>query len=265
MMRALTTAASGMDAQQTRLDVTANNIANVATPGFKRVRAEFAEVLVDVERTAGAPTSAETAAPVGVEIGMGARILGTSRLHTQGDVEVTDNTYDVTIQGQGLFPIRSASGEIQYTRDGTLQRDLEGRLVTQRGEPVVSDVSIPDDATDVRIAADGLVTYIEGNAGGDVSTRVEAGRIEIASFANPAGLTALGGNLYRETSASGQAVMGAPGENGTGSLAQGVRELSNVKIVEEMVDLISGQRAYEVNARVIKAADEMLQQAVNVR
>ncbi len=262
MMRALTTAASGMDAQQTRLDVTANNIANVATPGFKRVRAEFAEVLVDVERYAGAATSAENQSPVGIEVGMGARVLGTSRLHTQGDVEVTNNTYDVTIQGQGLFPIRTPSGEIQYTRDGTLQRDVEGHLVTQRGEPVVCDVQIPDDATDVKIGDDGLVTYLVEN---DPANRMEAGRIEIASFSNPSGLTALGGNLYRETPASGQAVIGAPGENGTGRLDQGVRELSNVKIVEEMVDLISGQRAYEVNARVIKAADEMLQQAVNVR
>lgn len=261
MMRALTTAASGMEAQQTRLDVTSNNIANVATPGFKRVRAQFADVLVDVERTAGSATSADTDTPVGTEIGMGARVIGTSRLHSVGDIKQTDNRLDVAIQGPGYFPVRAANGETTYTRDGELKLDAEGRLVTTRGEPLICDVSIPSDATQITIAADGTVTAL---VTGEI-TPVEAGRIEVSSFANPAGLTALGGNLYRETSASGQAVTGAPGENNTGNLAQGMLELSNVKIVEEMVDLIAGQRAYEVNSRVIKAADEMLQQAVNLR
>jgi flagellar basal-body rod protein FlgG len=261
MMRALSTAASGMDAQQTRLDVTANNIANVSTPGFKRVRAEFAEILVDVERTPGAATSANTTSPVGIEVGMGARTMGTSRLHSQGDMQQSENPLDLAIEGAGFFPIRTASGEINYTRDGTFKTDAEGRIVTSRGEPLAADITLPEDTLEVTISADGIVT---ARVPGEV-VPVEAGRIELASFANPAGLVALGGNMYRETTASGQPVLGAPGENGTGGVTQHMLEISNVKIIEEMVDLIAGQRAYEVNARVIKAADEMLQQAVNVR
>ncbi|MFO0729309.1 MAG: flagellar basal-body rod protein FlgG [Myxococcota bacterium] len=259
-MRALSTAATGMDAQQTRLDVTANNIANVSTPGFKKNRAEFAEVMVSVEQAAGAPTSATTAAPVGIEIGMGVRTLGTSRIHSQGDMKQTGNPLDVAIEGDGFYQVKLPSGETAYTRDGEMKLDREGHLVTREGF-AIGDINVPPDAATVQIAADGQVTAL---VPGEV-TPVDCGKIELATFANPAGLTALGHNLLKETVASGQPTVGAPGEHGTGSLAQGMVEMSNVKVVEEMVDLIAGQRAYEINARVIKAADEMLAQASQLR
>lgn len=261
MLRALSTAASGMESQQTRLDVTANNIANVSTPGYKKSRAEFQEILVQVERAPGTATSERTRAPIGLEVGMGAKIAGTARTFSQGDLQQTGNPLDVAIEGPGFLRIRMPNGESAYTRDGGLKLDLEGRLVTSEGLPLASDVTIPPDAQQISIAADGIVTaLVPGEA-----TPVEAGRIELASFANAGGLMALGRNLFKETEASGTASISAPGESGTGTLSQGSLELSNVKVVEEMIDLISGQRAYEVNARVIKAADEMLQQAVAVR
>lgn len=261
MLRALSTAATGMDAQQTRLDVTANNIANVSTPGFKKNRVEFEEIMVQVEKAAGTATSASTQAPIGLEIGMGVRTIGTSRMQSQGDMQQTDNSLDVAIEGSGFFPVNMPDGNTAYTRSGAFKLDLEGRLVTVEGHPLAADIAIPPDAQQIMIGADGVVTATVPND----PTPIEAGRIEIATFANAGGLMSLGKNLFLETSASGNALTGAPGENGTGTLAQGMLEMSNVKVVEEMVDLISGQRAYEVNARVIKAADEMLQQASNLR
>lgn len=260
MLRALSTAATGMDAQQTRLDITANNIANVSTPGFKKNRAEFAEVMVAVEQTPGAPTSASTEAPVGVEIGMGVRTLGTARLHTQGDMKQTGNPLDIAIEGDGFYQVKLPSGETAYTRDGEMKLNKEGQLVTREGF-AIGDIAVPQDATRVEISADGQVS---AHVPGEV-TPVDCGRIELATFANPTGLSALGHNLLKETVASGQATVGAPGEHGTGTIAQGMLEMSNVKVVEEMVDLIAGQRAYEINARVIKAADEMLAQAGQLR
>lgn len=261
MLRALSTAATGMDAQQTRLDVTANNIANVATPGFKKNRVEFEEVMVQVEKVAGTATSEATQAPIGLEVGMGVRTLGTARMHSQGDMKQTDNPLDIAVEGSGFFPIRMPSGENAYTRSGNFKLDTEGRMVTPEGHPLAADISIPPDAQSITISADGVVTATIPND----PAPVEAGRIELATFANPTGLLSVGKNLYLETAASGAATTGAPGENGSGTLAQGMLEMSNVKVVEEMIDLISGQRAYEVNARIIKAADEMLQQASNLR
>jgi flagellar basal-body rod protein FlgG len=261
MLRALSTAATGMDAEQRRLDVTANNIANVATSGFKKSRAEFEDVMYQTMRAAGAPTSAGTIAPVGVEIGMGVRTAGTARLHSQGELKQTGNPLDVAIEGPGFLQIKMLSGDIGYTRDGALKLDAEGHLVNGQGFPLAGDITVPADTQTISIAADGTVTAtVPGNA-----TPVEAGKIQLATFANPAGLLAGGHNLLRETQASGAAIVGAPGENGTGTLAQGTLESSNVQIVEEMIDLIAGQRAYEVNSRVIKAADEMLQETANLR
>jgi flagellar basal-body rod protein FlgG len=191
---------------------------------------------------------------------MGVRTLGTARLHTQGDMKQTGNPLDIAIEGDGFYMVKLPSGETAYTRDGEMKLDKEGRLVTREGFSI-GDIGVPQDAARVEISADGQVSaYVPGEV-----TPVDCGRIEIATFANPAGLSALGHNLLKETVASGQATIGAPGEHGTGTIAQGMLEMSNVKVVEEMVDLIAGQRAYEINARVIKAADEMLAQAGQLR
>jgi flagellar basal-body rod protein FlgG len=261
MMRALSTAASGMEAEQTRLDVTANNIANVATAGFKKSRAEFEDIMYDVQRAAGSATSATTSTPSGIEIGMGVRTAGTARSHEQGEMKQTGNSLDVAIEGAGFFAVRLPSGQTAYSRDGSLKTDVEGRLVTREGHQLASEVIIPPDATSVSIAADGTVSAMVPGQ----TEPVDAGQIRISAFANPAGLEGVGHNLFHETVASGAALNGAPGENGTGSLVQGSLELSNVKIVEEMIELIAGQRAYEVNSRVIRAADEMLQQTAQLR
>lgn len=261
MMRALSTAATGMDAQQTRLDVTANNIANVSTPGFKKSRVEFEDLMYQVSRAPGSATSSGTETPTGTEVGVGVHAAGTERMHTQGDVRETGNPLDVMIEGDGFFQITLPSGETAYTRNGSFKLDVDGRVVTTEGHLLAGDIQIPPDTEQVTIAADGTVT---AKLAGEV-VPIEAGRIELATFVNPGGLQASGHNLFRETVASGQAITGAPGENGSGTLERGMLEMSNVKVVEEMVDLISGQRAYEVNARVIKAADEMLQQASNLR
>ena len=261
MIRALSTAATGMEAQQTRLDVTANNIANVSTPGFKRSRAEFQDLMYQTLRAPGAATGSATRAPTGAEVGMGVRTVSTQRQHSEGDLRQTGNSLDVAIEGNGFFPIRLPGGQVAYTRDGSFKIDREGRIVNADGHQLASEIVVPPEAQSIAIGADGTVTASLRND----PNPVDAGRIELATFANPAGLAALGRNLFRETAASGTAVTGAPGETGLGMLAQGTLELSNVKVVEEMIDLISGQRAYEVNARVVRAADEMLQQTAGLR
>jgi flagellar basal-body rod protein FlgG len=258
MLRSLTTAASGMQAQQTQLDVTANNIANVSTPGFKKSRVDFENLMVETVRAAG---SGEAETPSPLEVGMGVRISGTERSHLQGSLQSTGNPLDLAIEGAGFFQVVLPTGDTGYTRAGSFQKDAEGRIVTHQGMPLLGDIEIPPDAETVTIGADGVIQVaIPGQP-----EPVEVGRIELATFANPSGLSAMDHNLFRETGASGSAVTGAPGQNGTGALSQGTLEMSNVRIVEEMIDLISGQRAYEVNARVIRAADEMLQQASNLR
>lgn len=261
MFRSLATAASGMEAQQTKLDVTANNIANVSTNGFKKGRAEFADLMYQEVRPAGASTGAGTMAPTSTEIGLGTRLVSTSRELGQGELHTTGNPLDLAIEGHGYLPVTLPSGETAYTRNGALRLSAEGRLVTSEGYAVGGDITIPPDAESVTIAADGTVTAkIPGDS--QVS---ELGQIQIATFANPGGLSAEGGTLFRETAASGSAVLGSPGEGGAGTLRQGMLEVSNVNVVEEMIDLISGQRAYEINSRVIKAADEMLGQTAQLR
>lgn len=261
MIRALSTAATGMEAQQTRLDVTANNIANVSTAGFKKSRAEFQDLMYQTLRAPGAAASAQTRAPTGIQVGMGVRNVATQREQSAGDLQQTGNNLDVAIEGNGFFPIRLPGGQTAYTRDGAFKRDAEGRFVNADGNQLGADITVPAEAQSIAIAADGVVTArLPGEA-----TPAEAGRIQLAAFANPAGLDAMGRNLFRETAASGTATTGNPGENGLGTLASGSLELSNVKVVEEMIALISGQRAYEVNARVVRAADEMLQQTANLK
>jgi len=261
MIRALSTAATGMEAQQTRLDVTANNIANTSTAGFKKSRAEFSDLMYQNQRAPGAATGAGTEAPTGLQVGMGVRTVSTQRMHSQGDLRQTGRPLDVAIEGRGFYPVNLPSGEVAYTRDGSFKIDAEGQLVTGEGYTLAGDVSIPPDAQNITIGADGTVSVVVPGE----SAPVEAGQLQLAAFANESGLEAMGRNLYRETSASGAVVVGAPGENGTGTLAQGTLELSNVNVVEEMIDLISGQRAYEINSRVIKAADEMLAQTATLK
>lgn len=261
MIRALSTAATGMEAQQKKLDVTANNIANVSTPGFKKTRVEFADLMYEEVQAAGAATSETTQSPTGVAIGMGVKTAGTERIQSQGSMQVTENPLDVAIEGEGFFPIVMPDGATAYTRAGTFKLNPNGQIVTSDGFALAGDISVPPDAQSVTIAADGAVSVFVQ----EQIEPIELGSIEIASFANPAGLRTTGKNLLEATAASGEAVMGVPGANGTGKLSQGMLEMSNVQVVEEMIDLIAGQRAYEVNSRVIRAADEMLQQAANLR
>ncbi|MGE0399508.1 MAG: flagellar basal-body rod protein FlgG [Kofleriaceae bacterium] len=261
MFRSLSTAATGMEAQQTRLDVTAHNIANVSTNGYKKERAEFADLMYQTVRAAGSATGNGTSAPDATEIGMGTRLTATSRELTQGELHQTGNPLDVAIEGNGYLPITMPSGETAYTRNGALHMTAEGRLVNSEGYAVAGDITIPTDAQQITIGADGTVSAVMPGE----SQAVELGQIQIAMFANPGGLASMGGTLLRETSASGTAVVGAPGEGGAGGLRQGMLEVSNVNVVEEMIDLISGQRAYEINSRVIKAADEMLGQTASLR
>ena len=261
MFRSLATAASGMEAQQTKLDVTANNIANVSTNGFKKGRAEFADLMYQQIRPAGAPTGTGTAAPTGTEVGLGTRLVGTSRQLTQGELHQTGNQLDVAIEGHGFLQVTMPDGTTAYTRNGSLQLNAEGKLVTSDGYALGGDITVPPDAQSVTIAANGQVSATIASE----TQPVELGQIQLASFANPGGLSAQGNTLFRETSASGTAVLGQPGTGGAGSLRQGMLEISNVNVVEEMIDLIAGQRAYEVNSRVVKAADEMLADTAQLR
>jgi len=260
MIRAMSTAASGMDAQQTKLDVTANNIANVSTAGFKKGRAEFADLMYQTIRAPGTATGEGTSAPTGAQVGMGVRTVATQRQHSMGDLQQTGNTLDMAIEGRGFFQIELPTGENAYTRNGAFKIDAEGTMVNADGYKLTSEIVVPPDAQSVAIGADGTVTaMIPGE-----SAPTELGQIQIAMFANPSGLQSTGKTLYRETAASGAAVLANAGSEGAGGLAQGTLEMSNVKVVEEMIDLISGQRAYEINSRVISAADEMLQRTGNL-
>ncbi len=254
MFRSLATAATGMEAQQTKLDVTANNIANVSTNGFKKGRAEFADLMYQNDRAAGAATGNGTMAPSGTEIGLGTRLVSTARDQSQGQLNQTGGTLDVAIQGKGYFQVTMPDGSMAYTRNGALQMDANGKLVTTDGYAIGGDITIPADAQSITISANGQVSVTEPNQ----TQSTILGQLQLATFANPGGLEGQGSNLFRETSASGTAVLSNPSEGGAGSLQQGMLETSNVNVVNEMVDLIAGQRAYEVNSRVVKAADDML-------
>jgi len=262
MMRSLYTAATGMDAQQTKMDTIANNLANANTTGFKKSRADFEDLLSETIRSPGAPTAQGGAAPVPLQVGLGVRTSGTTRSFSQGDYSQTDNPLDLAIQGDGLFRVTQPNGEFGYTRAGNFKVDAEGRLVTLRGELLEPQITVPKDATSMTISEQGVVSVETSTTQGKPT---ELGQIELCTFVNPAGLQAIGGNLFVETSASGAAIIARPGEQGTGKILQSALESSNVKAVEEMVAMISTQRSYELNSKVIQTADQMLQKLTTLR
>ncbi|MCA9610510.1 MAG: flagellar basal-body rod protein FlgG [Myxococcales bacterium] len=260
MMRALRSAASGMVAQQTHIDTIAHNMANVGTTGFRRSRAEFQDLIYQQVRTPGGRTADGGTLPTGIQIGQGTRTVSTEIVHTQGSLQQTGNPLDIAIEGDGFLQVTRPGGEVAYTRAGNLKLDQDGRLVTVDGLPVEPAITVPTDATSVTIGADGTVSVTQPGDG----QSMELGQIQIARFSNPGGLQALGRSLFRPTTASGQALVVQPGQGGSGTLAQGFLEGSNVEVVNEMIDLISSQRAYEINQRVIQASDEMLRKTTDV-
>jgi flagellar basal-body rod protein FlgG len=253
-VRALAIAATGMKVQQTNVEVVANNIANINTTGFKRSRAEFTDLLYQAERTAGAPNrGGQEAIPEGAQIGLGARTASIRNLHQQGALASTGNKLDLALNGRGWFQVAGANGENLYTRAGAFNKNATGQIVTVDGYVVQPAMTIPTDATDVIVNETGQV-YVRT---GTQNTLQLIGQLTLANFANDAGLDPLGGNLYRETTASGAPVVGVPGDPGFGSLHQGYLENSNVDPVKEITELIAAQRAYEMNSKVIQASDEM--------
>jgi len=256
MIRALYTAASGMNAQQANIDNVAHNLANVNTTGFKKSRVEFEDLVYQRTKEPGSPTDTSGEAPVGYETGLGTKPVATARDFSSGNLKATNAPLDLAIQGRGFFQISLPDGTVGYTRAGALHLNAEGQLVTAEGYPMEPQMTIPPNATSVTISAQGIVSVaLPGQTAAQ-----QIGTIELATFQNPAGLSALGGNLFAPTTASGEPTTGLPGIDGIGTLVQGFVEESNVSVVEEMVNMILGQRAYEANSRVVKAADEMLQQ-----
>jgi flagellar basal-body rod protein FlgG len=261
MLRSLWTAASGMQAQTLNIDVISNNLANVGTSGFKKSRAEFQDLLYETLRSAGAASSDNTLVPTGIQIGHGTRPAAVNKIFLQGGLQQTKNELDLAIEGDGFFQILQPNGETAYSRDGAFKIDDEGRIVNAHGYLLEPEIVIPADAVAVSIEIDGRVSVLQA---GEIAAR-EIGTIELARFVNPAGLHAIGRNLYEPTDASGDRIVGTAGEDGMGTIAQGYLEGSNVEVVEEMVNMIVAQRAYETNSKVIQASDEMLQMANNVR
>lgn len=254
MTQALWIAKTGLDAQQTRMAVISNNLANVNTTGFKRDRANFEDLLYQVQRQPGGASSEQTSLPSGMATGTGVRVATTSKSFTQGNLSQTGNALDVAINGRGFYEVLLPDGSSAYTRDGAFQINAEGEVVTNEGYAVQPGLQIPEGAQSITIANDGTVSVkLAGQA-----ENVQVGQLTLTEFVNPVGLQSLGGNLYAETGASGPAQTGAPGENGVGYLIQGSLESSNVNTVEELVSMIETQRAYEVNAKAISTVDNML-------
>lgn len=255
MIRSLWIARTGLDAQQTQLDVISNNLANVSTNGFKRGRAVFEDLLYQTLRQPGAQSSQQTQLPTGLQLGTGVRPVSTARIFTQGNIQKTDSTLDVAIQGNGFFQVQMPDGTTAYTRDGSFQKDANGQLVTSEGYPILPAITIPADALSLTIGQDGVVTVTQP---GNPPPSTQIGQLQIATFINPAGLQSLGQNLFLETASSGAATPTNPGINGAGVLNQGYVETSNVNVAEELVTMIQTQRAYELNSKVVSTSDAML-------
>jgi len=255
MIRSLWISKTGLEAQQTQMDVISNNLANVSTTGFKRARAVFEDLLYQTIRQPGAQSSEQTKLPSGLQLGTGVKPVATERIFTQGNLQQTGNAKDVAIQGLGFFQVLMPDGTTTYTRAGSFQADENGQLVTASGYPVQPAITIPADAQSLTIARDGTVSVTQPGS----STPVTVGTLQLATFINQAGLESLGENLYAETASSGTPSTNTPGSNGAGTLNQGYIETSNVNVVEELVNMIQTQRAYEINSKAITTSDEMLQ------
>ncbi|NRA43761.1 MAG: flagellar basal-body rod protein FlgG [Oligoflexales bacterium] len=259
MIRSLLTAATGMEAQQLNIDTIANNLANVNTTAFKRSRANFHDLLYQTLRAPGQSATTGTVVPSGIQIGTGTKLSSVDKMFTEGAIQVTGNELDLMIEGDGFFRIQKDDGEIAYTRDGHFSRDNGGRVVTADGYPLIPEIIIPQGSQDFHVGYDGTVTV---KIAGETQ---EIGQILLADFINPTGLVSLGGNYNAPSRSSGEAVVGVPNQNGMGRLGHQQLESSNVNIVEEMVNMITGQRAYEINSKVIQTGDQMLQTTTNIR
>ena len=255
MIRSLWIAKTGLESQQTNMDVISNNLANVNTTGFKRSRAVFEDLMYQTIRQPGAQVGAANQLPSGLQIGTGVRTVATERIHTQGNLKDTGNSLDIAIQGKGFLQVEMPDGTLAYTRDGSLQVDQNGQLVTAGGYPIQPPINIPDNALTISIARDGTVSVTQPGATG---TSVEIGQLELSTFINPTGLQSAGENLYVETDASGPANFAQPGLDGAGLVLQQYTETSNVNVAEELVNMISTQRAYEMNSKAIQTSDQML-------
>ena len=260
MLRSLYIARTGLDVQQTQLDVISNNLANVSTNGFKKARAVFEDLLYQTIRQPGAQSSQQTQLPSGFQLGVGARTVATERIHTQGSLQQTGNSLDVAINGRGFFQILMPDGSTNYTRDGSFQVDSDGNMVTASGYQVQPNIVIPQDTLTVTIARDGTISVTQPNN----TTPTVLGQLQLATFVNPTGLQSLGENLFGETAASGSPQVNNPGESGVGVLNQSFVESSNVNVAEELVNMIVAQRAYELNSRAITTSDQMLQRLTQI-
>lgn len=260
MMRALWTAGAGMMAQQMNIDIISNNLANVNTTGFKKSRVDFEDLLYQTIRTAGSTAAQGSTLPTGLQVGHGVKTVSTTKIFTQGDFTQTGNPLDLVIEGDGFFQVQMPDGSTAYTRDGSFKLDSTGQIVNSEGCALQPQITIPTGATAVTIGSDGTVSAVMADG-----TSQDVGQIQLARFINPAGLINAGGNMMKATAASGDATTGTPGADGLGGIEQGFLEMSNVKVIEEMVNMIVAQRAYEINSKAIQAADEMLQTANNLR
>ena len=261
MIRSLWTAASGMQAQTLNIDVISNNLANVNTTGFKRGRADFQDLLYETLSPAGVASSAGTQIPTGIQVGHRTRPVAVQKIFMQGNYQYTQNELDMNIEGDGFFQILQPNGEVAYTRAGAFKLSGDGQIVTSDGFLMEPEISIPPDSTAISVGTDGTVSVLQAGQ----TAASEIGSIELVKFVNPAGLNSIGRNLYLPTSASGDPVIGTAGEDGFGTIAQGYLEMSNVSVVDEMVNMITAQRAYEINSKAIQASDEMLQMANNIK
>jgi len=255
MQSALWISKTGLSAQDMALRTISNNLANVSTVGFKRDRAVFSDLMYQVQQQPGGLSSQNTQLPSGIQLGVGVRVAGTQKEFTEGSLQTTGQSLDMAVEGDGFFPITMPDGNVAYTRSGTFQLDQDGQIVTAQGYALEPAITIPSDSNAVTIGADGTVTASQAGS----ASPTQLGSIQLVGFINPAGLEAIGNNLFLETASSGAAQQGTPGENGLGEVIQGALETSNVSVVEELVNMVATQRAYEMNSKVVSTADQMLQ------
>lgn len=261
MQRSMFIAATGMEAQRLNIDVISNNLANVNTTGFKRSRADFQELMYQGLKEAGASSAEGTVLPTGIQVGLGVKPAAVQKIFKQGDFVSTENPLDLVVEGKGFFQILTPEGEVAYTRAGAFKLDSEGNIVNSDGYSMEPAITLPSNTLSITITTDGTVSVLQdGN-----NSPVEIGQIELAQFINPGGLTSIGKNLFLSNESSGEATTGAPNSEGFGSVNQGFLELSNVNVVEEMVNMIVSQRAYELSSKVVQTSDEMLQLANNIK